>query len=283
MKVLVTGATGQLGSDVIAQLAQRSNLIEPIAIGSKDCDITKKNEVFDVILSFNPQIIIHCAAFTQVDNCETQQDKAYAVNALGTSHLIQAADQTGAYVVYISTDYVFDGSLTRPYNEFDATNPLSVYGRSKLAGEHFMRPQDLIIRISWVCGKVGSNMVKTVLKLSEKNEPVKFVNDQIGSPTFTFDAAKTIVNLALDKTAGTVHLTNSGTTSWWGFAREIYSVIGKDPNLIIPITTEELVPPRPAPRPKNSVLDNMVLRIYSIEPLPPWQESLACLVKELMW
>jgi dTDP-4-dehydrorhamnose reductase len=281
VKILVTGATGQLGSDIMLQLETCSDLIDYLGVGSAQCDISSRTEVFDLLTATQPDVVIHCAAFTQVDRCETEVDKAYLINALGTHHIVEAAEYTKARVVYISTDYVFDGTLNRAYNEFDTANPLSVYGKSKYGGEKSLRPQDLAVRISWVCGLNGANMVKTVLRLALEHETLQFVDDQIGSPTFTFDAAKVILKCALDGVCGTVHLTNSGVTSWCGFAKKIFSLTGRDPERIIPITTEQLVPKRPAPRPKNSVLDNMVLRLYGFEPLPHWEQSLEKMIKEL--
>jgi dTDP-4-dehydrorhamnose reductase len=189
----------------------------------------------------------------------------------------------GAHLAYVSTDYVFDGTKASPYVEWDLPNPLSVYGRSKLAGERELGPQSTIVRTSWVCGRYGANMVKTVLRLLAAGQtPLRFVDDQHGCPTIASDLATKLVALALERRPGTFHVTNQGATTWFEFVRAIVGFAGGDPEAVLPIATAELDPPRPAPRPFNSVLDNAALRLSSDELLPAWQDSTEALVAELL-
>ena len=195
--------------------------------------------------------MLHAGAYTAVDACESDPDTAFAVNALGTRNVAEAAASVGAHLVYISTDYVFDGTLDRPYVEWDQPNPRSVYGRSKLGGEHEVHavagPSATVVRTAWVSGAHGANMVKTVLRLAEANPggPLRFVDDQHGCPTFTADLARAVVRLALDRRPGTFHVTNQGETTWFGFARATLAAAGLDPDRVEPIATSELDPPRP--------------------------------------
>jgi dTDP-4-dehydrorhamnose reductase len=184
-------------------------------------------------------------------------------------------------MVYVSTDYVFDGTSDRPYREWDAPCPTSVYGASKLAGERECRPGTTIVRTSWLCGAYGANMVVTALRLAAGDGELRFVDDQHGSPTFTADLAPAIVTLGLDRRPGVFHLTNGGATTWWGFVRAVLAEAGADPERVRPISTAELDPPRPAPRPAYSVLDNMALRLSGLPALPQWQDGLSRLVVAL--
>ena len=287
MRVLVTGASGQVGSEVVAEVERRNALsskrrpIEVIAAGHDALDVTRRDQVMEAFYAFAPEVVIHLAAFTAVDRCEQERDLAYGVNALGTRNVVEAARRSGARVAYVSTDYVFDGELDRPYNEWDGTRPISVYGASKLAGEDELDSGDLIVRTSWVVGRVGSNFVKTVIRMSREGMPLRFVDDQRGCPTIASDLAPMLLTLALEGWRGRVHVTNQGPTSWFGFAREIVEFAGGDRESVEAISTAELDPPRPASRPKNSVLDNSVLRLSGAELLPDWRESAGKLVAEL--
>jgi dTDP-4-dehydrorhamnose reductase len=203
------------------------------------------------------------------------------VNGAATAFIANAAHAVGAHVLYISTDYVFDGTKTSPYIEADSPNPPSVYGESKLAGERALSDTDAIVRIAWVSGYHGANMVKTILRL--RNEPqLRFVNDQIGNPTFADDAAAMIVRLAIEKRPGVWHITNQGIASWYDFAREVLLAAGQDANKVQPIATSELQPPRPAQRPANSVLHNGALLAAGIQPLPDYRDALQRLVRRLL-
>ena len=280
VKLLITGAAGQLGTDLVLS-AQKSGH-EVIAASHNDLDITDISQVGRVVGEANVDAIIHAAAWTAVDACESDSQKAMAVNRDGTANIVSVAREYGARVIYISTDYVFDGTKSTPYIESDLPNPQSVYGASKLAGEQQIDlTTDQIVRISWVCGEHGANMVKTILRLAASNPTLTFVNDQIGSPTFTSDAAPAIVELATSDSAGIWHLTNQGSTSWFGFARDVLSAAGQDPNRVIATTTELLQPARPAKRPANSVLDNARMRQANLTMLDDYHIPLQRLVDVL--
>jgi dTDP-4-dehydrorhamnose reductase len=277
MNVVVTGAGGQVGREVVELLAGE----DLTAVDHAMLDITDAAAVRDLVVSVRPDSIVHCAAWTAVDACEADPDKALLVNGTGVRNVMAAAREVDAYVAAISTDYVFDGTKPEPYDERDATNPQSVYGKSKLAGEHEVDPDSAIIRTSWVVGRYGGNMVKTILRLAGEHEKLAFVSDQRGHPTVAADLARMLCFFARERLPGTWHVTNQGAVSWHEFAQAVLAADGDDPSRVGPITTEELQPPRPAPRPANSVLDNRALREAGIELLPDFRESLASLVTEL--
>ena len=272
MRVLITGAGGQVGQELVRAFAGH----DVVAATSADLDITDRAMVLGAATSLQPDTIVHAGAFTAVDACEAESDRAYRVNALGTRNVADAARRVGAHVLYLSTDYVFDGTKPAPYDEWDVPNPQSVYGRSKLAGELELArdPAATIVRISWVFGVHGANMVKTVLRLAGENETLRFVDDQRGRPTAAADAADLVARLAVERLGGVVHGTNQGEVSWFEFARAVFESAGLDPARVEPITTADLDPPRPAPRPANSVLDDAVLRLSGLPRLPHYRESL---------
>ena len=278
MKLLITGANGQLGHELVRATIAAGH--EVVATSHETLDITDKLAVDAAITVARPDVVIHAAAWTAVDACESDPDKAMLVNGTATKYIAAAAHAVGAHVVYISTDYVFDGSKTSPYDEEDAPNPQSVYGASKLEGERALGPNDAIVRIAWVCGFYGGNMVKTILRLAEQPQ-LKFVDDQIGNPTFADDAAEMIVRIATEKRSGTWHVTNQGDVSWYEFARQVLMAAGFDANKVAPIKTHELQPPRPAKRPFNSVLNNTSLKRAGIELLPDFRMPLARLVSQI--
>lgn len=286
-RVLVTGAAGQLGSEVVAELYRRAAAQKKgpghdvIAAPREHLEVTRRDEVLAAITTIEPEVIIHCAAKTAVDACETEPEKAFAVNALGTRNVAEAARLVDAHVLYVSTDYVFDGTSERPYTEWDRPNPLSVYGRSKLAGEQELGEAATIVRTSWVCGASGANMVKTILRLLSAGSSLRFVNDQRGCPSIAEDLAGLLVSLALERRPGIYHLTNQGETTWFGFAQAVVAYAGGDPNKVESISTAELDPPRPAPRPANSVLDNLALRLLGVPLLADWRLSTERLVAQL--
>lgn len=271
-KILVTGAGGQLGTDLVKLLKVTG--YDVVGMGKSELDITDEKKVYHIILQKRPDIIIHCAAYTQVDKAEAEPDYAFLINGIGTRNIALASEKIGAKLVYISTDYVFDGSLELPYHEFSPVSPINAYGSSKLAGEMYVRDfhsRYFIIRTSWVFGVYGNNFVKTMLHLSKEKDQLKVVNDQIGSPTYTVDLGKCIRQLIESDKYGIYHVSNSGSCSWYEFAREIFSQT-KNTIKLEPCKTEEF--PRPAKRPKYSVLDHMGLRINGFDPMPDWKDGL---------
>ena len=280
MKLLITGAAGQLGTDLVLS-AQKSGH-QVIATIHADLDITDKSQVDRVVGEAKADAIIHAAAWTAVDACESDPQRAMSVNRDGTANIVSAARKSGSRVIYISTDYVFDGTKPTPYIESDLPNPQSVYGASKLAGEQQLDlTTDQIVRISWVCGQHGANMVKTILRLAATNPTLTFVDDQIGSPTFTSDAAPMIIEIATAGLAGIWHVTNQGSTSWFGFARDVLTCAGLDTDRVIATTTKLLQPARPAKRPANSVLENAQMRKANLALLDDYHIPLQRLVDVL--
>jgi len=270
-KVLITGSNGMLGSSLFEQLKKKYS-IKGITI--EDADITDFDAVVKVIRKIKPDIVIHTAGYTKVDDCESNSLLAYKVNAIGTRNVAVACQKIDASMVYISTDYVFDGTKESPYTEFDAANPLSVYGKTKLAGEEFVRQilnRFYIIRTSWLYGKGGSNFVDTIINKAKKEKVLKIVDDQRGSPTYANDLADKIGENIKEEKYGIYHVTNSGSCTWFEFAKRIieYSNIkGVD---VIPIKSNALN--RPAKRPANSVLQNFMLELEGIPLLRHWEEA----------
>jgi dTDP-4-dehydrorhamnose reductase len=280
MRIVVTGAGGQLGVELIeAGLAQRHDVV---GVTREQLDVVDADAVSDTFRALRPDVVVHAAAWTAVDACEGDPERAFLVNARGARHVVEAAHAVGARVVYISTDYVFDGTKVGAYEVDDEPNPQSVYGASKLAGEESCGDDDVIVRISWVCGFHGSNMVKTIMRLATTHDELRFVDDQVGSPTFAADAAVAIMRLATIGRGGVFHVTNTGVTSWYGFAGDVLEAMGLDRGRVKPITTAELQPPRPAERPHNSVLANGSLLNAGIDLLPDYHVSLQRLVRRLL-
>jgi len=281
LRILVTGAGGQLGTDLVRAGGRH----EMVAATRAQLDVGDRDQVLAAVTSTAPDLIVHAAAWTAVDACEGEPERAYRVNAFGCRNVAEAARLAGAHLVAVSTDYVFDGTKPDPYVEWDAPNPSSVYGRSKLAGEReitALLPDAAIVRTSWVCGRHGSNMVKTVLRLAAGDGLLHFVDDQHGCPTFTEDLAGLLLQLAVSRRPGVFHATNQGATTWYRFARDVVELAGHDPDRVRPIATAQLDPPRPAPRPANSVLDNAALRMSGLALLPDHHEPLERTVKALL-
>ena len=271
MKIIVTGADGQLGTELQRVLGKE----DLYATGIEELDITDYDAVVREVNRFGPDLIIHAAAFTDVDGAELNPDLAYKVNAVGTQNLSVAARGAGAMILYVSTDFVFDGQKKAPYHEFDDVGPLSVYGRSKLAGERYVQSltnSAYICRTAWLYSRHGHNFVKTMLRLGEEGRTVRVVDDQLGSPTSAADLAAKLAEIGLSGRFGIYHTTNGGQTSWFGFAAKIFELAGMDVEME-PITSGQL--DRPAPRPANSVLRSLGLELQGLEPMRSWEEALA--------
>lgn len=282
MRVLIAGAGGQLGIDLVRCCESSGD--DVVATRHSDLDITDRDAVHGAVSSLRPDVVINCAAWTAVDACEGDPQRAFAQNGLAVRWLAESCDRAGARLVQLSTDYVFDGTLDRPYNEWDEPSPQSVYGASKLIGERealALGPSATVVRTSWVCGQNGSNMVTTIIRLAGQHTELAFVDDQVGHPTFTSDLAPMIRRLAVDRRSGIHHVTNQTPTTWYGFARDVVTAMGKSPDMVRPIATAELKPVRPARRPANSVLDNVVLRAAGIELLRDFGEPLRETVQAL--
>jgi dTDP-4-dehydrorhamnose reductase len=278
MRIVVTGANGQLGQDVVKLLGAK---YEVHGFGREQLDITNESQCLEVLKLLKPDVIIHSAAYTAVDLAETEEAIVYRVNADGTKNLAVAAESVGAKFCYISTDYVFDGTAKNAYRENDDTNPQSVYGKSKRAGEKYVEllsSKYFIVRTSWVYGIYGVNFVKTMLNLAKTSDSLKVVSDQFGSPTYTVDLALFLEQLVQTDRYGIYHASNSGVCSWYDFACAIFEESGVKIK-VEPCTTEEF--PRPAPRPRNSAMEHKAICANGFEDLRAWREGLRAYLKEL--
>jgi dTDP-4-dehydrorhamnose reductase len=286
MRVLVTGANGQLGREIVEAFADtafgHAAGHEVVATDQATLDVGSRDSVFAAITSVEPDAVVHAAAWTDVDGCEADPDQAMRVNALGTRHVVAAARLVGARVCYVSTDYVFDGRAGRPYDEWDTPEPLSVYGRSKRGGELELGPEDTTVRTSWLCGRHGRNFVRTILAKATAGEELRVVDDQHGCFTHAADLAAMIRRLVAERRTGLYHVTNQGPTTWFGLARDAVAAAGLDVELVHPIRTADIQPPRPAPRPAYAVLDNAALRLSGLPLLPEHHDALARLVPDLV-
>ncbi len=279
MRFFVTGAAGQLGWEVSAVLEHDG--AEVVRATHASLPIEDRRAVDAALDAARPDVVIHAAAMTNVDRCEEEPQTAEAVNTLGTQHVADAAARVGAHLLYVSTDYVFDGTATRPYTESDDTNPISVYGITKLRGERACPPDATVVRTAWVAGAHSPNFVTTVLQLCDGDGELRFVDDQRSTPTFTADLCGALVALATDRRAGCFHVTNAGDASRFELACETVALAGGDPDRVVPISTDELRPARPARRPAYSVLDTGAFRTAGYDALPDWRDGLARLVSEL--
>ena len=278
MKLLITGGKGMLGRTLQNEFKDCEIVIADLP----EADITD-TAGFDAFLAqHKPDAVIHCAAMTAVDKCESEIEFAYKLNAFGTANVAAACNRHGVRLIAISTDYVFDGDSDRPYNEFDrATGGNTIYGKSKFAGEEAVRrhcPNHVICRISWLYGHGGPSFVHAMMSLADGTRPMlKVVADQHGNPTSTTAVARQLRNiLAKPGLVGTFHLTCEGGATWFEFAQEIFRLAAKT-QAVSPCTTDEF--PRPAPRPKNSRLDKMMLRLAGLPPMPDWHDALAEFMK----
>lgn len=277
MRVLVTGAAGMLGTDVCRALADTHEVIATDITGNLErLDVTDHNQALRTIRHFKPGLVVHCAAYTDVDGCENDPDRAYQINGYGTWNVAAACDRADAAILYISTDYVFDGEKDGDYDEFDWPNPLGHYGRSKWAGERFVRDvcrKRYIFRTAWLYGENGKNFVATMLKAASEGRELKVVADQIGSPTYTRDLAEFVASQVGSPCYGLYHVTNKGSCSWYELAVKAIQIAGITGADIKPIASSEW--PTPTKRPKRSVLKHLSLRMQGRDTLRSWEEALS--------
>ncbi len=280
MRVLVTGVKGQLGYDVCLECEKRN--IEAIGVDVDEMDITDAAKVEEVIKASNVDAVIHCAAWTAVDKAEDEVEKCTKVNVDGTRNIAKVCKELDIKMMYFSTDYVFDGQGTRPWEEYDERQPLNVYGQTKCDGE--IAVQELvekyfIVRIAWVFGVNGSNFIKTMLRLGRERGAVSVVNDQIGSPTYTHDLARLVVDMIQTDKYGIYHATNEGICSWYEFACEIFKQAGMDDVVVTPVDSNAF--PSRAVRPKNSRMARTDEDKNGFQRLPSWQDALSRYLKEI--
>jgi dTDP-4-dehydrorhamnose reductase len=271
MRILITGGLGQLGRTLTRRMAEHElHVIDLPAV-----DIADHRALAAAVTAIRPATVIHCAAMTAVDDCESDADRAFRVNAVGTANVAIAAARVGARLIAISTDYVFGGDLERPYHEWDPPGPRTVYGASKLAGEEAVRAHcadHCIVRVAWLYGPGGPSFVHSMLRLgSQDGGPLRVVDDQVGNPTSTDAVADRLTELLAVPVAGTIHLTCEGDASWFELAREIFSH-RPTARTLQPCTTADF--PRPAARPANSRLEKRALRLYGLAPMPDWRVTL---------
>lgn len=272
MKVLVTGVKGQLGYDVVNELHKRG--MEAVGVDIEEMDITDAAGVHEVIIKAAPDAVIHCAAYTAVDAAEDNAELCRRVNADGTANIASVCKELDIKMVYISTDYVFDGQGERPWEPDDERHPLNVYGQTKYEGELAVQntlEKYFIVRIAWVFGVNGKNFIKTMLRLSENNSRITVVNDQFGSPTYTYDLARLLVDMVLTDKYGIYHATNEGICTWYDFACEIFKQAGIEME-VIPVSAAEYK--AKAKRPENSRMNKDKLEENGFERLPSWQDAL---------
>jgi dTDP-4-dehydrorhamnose reductase len=279
MRVAVTGAAGQLGKAVVRTLAAEPD-DQVVAWDRRALDITEPEAVRAALRDYAPDAVVNCAAHTKVDACEDDPEPAWAVNAAGAANLARAVADTGAFLVHVSTDYVFDGALDRPYTEFDRPNPQSVYGRTKDAGEQLVRDcgAHAIVRAAWLHGFDGGNFVRTMLRVGRERDEVSVVDDQVGTPTFAFDLAPVLAMIVRNRATGTFHVAGTGACTWYELCKEAFRLAGID-TPVRPIDTATFG--ARAPRPANSRLEGRHARMVGLPPLPAWQESLERLVAGL--
>ncbi|HIR88568.1 MAG TPA: dTDP-4-dehydrorhamnose reductase [Candidatus Fimimorpha faecalis] len=279
MRVLVTGVKGQLGYDVVNECKKQG--IDPVGVDIEEMDITDEAAVRKVITESNVEAVIHCAAYTAVDAAEDNVDLCRKVNAGGTENIAKVCKELDLKMMYISTDYVFDGQGERPWQPDDERHPLNVYGQTKCEGEYAVEKyldKYFIVRIAWVFGVNGKNFIKTMLRLGKERGAVSVVNDQIGSPTYTFDLAVLLVDMIQTEKYGRYHATNEGLCSWYEFACEIFKQAGMDVT-VTPVSSDQF--PAKAKRPSNSRMSKDKLEENGFNRLPTWQDALSRYLKEI--
>lgn len=278
MKLLVTGVKGQLGYDVVKEAEKRG--VEAVGVDIDEMDITDAKQVREVITKGGYDAVVHCAAWTAVDKAEDMEEACRKVNKEGTENIAQVCEVLDIPIMYFSTDYVFNGQGSEPWKEYDKRAPLNVYGQTKYEGELAVEKlaKHFIIRIAWVFGKNGNNFIKTMLRLGKERGAVSVVNDQIGSPTYTYDLAKLVLDMIQSDKYGTYHATNEGICSWYEFACEIFKQAGMNVQ-VTPVSSDEF--PTKAKRPCNSRMDKTELDRNGFDRLPTWQDALHRYLKEL--
>ena len=280
MKVLVTGINGQLGHDVMRELEKRGH--EAVGVDIEEMDITDAACVRRVMTRTVPEAVIHCSAYTAVDRAEEEVELCRRVNAEGTKNVAEVCEELDCKLLYLSTDYIFSGEGERPWEPGDEPDPLNVYGLTKYEGEQEIKSRInkfFIVRISWVFGVNGNNFIKTMLRLGRENGAVRVVDDQIGSPTYTYDLAVLLVDMIETEKYGEYHATNEGVCSWYEFAKEIFAAAGMSEVEVTPVSSEEF--PVKAKRPKNSRMSKEELVKNGFNKLPDWQDAVRRYLKEL--
>lgn len=282
MKVLVTGAAGMLGQQVVSLLSVDHEVVATDVVNTdQKMDITDPDDVFSVFSKHSPDAVVHCAAMTDVDGCSVDPESAYKLNSIGTWTVACASAKHNAIMCHVSTDYVFDGEKTEPYTEFDPVNPVSVYGKSKLAAEQSVMQllnRFFIVRTSWLFAPYAKNFPLSILKASETRDELKVVSDQVGSPTYAKDLAEFIADILTSELYGVYHFTQSGTCSWYEFAKYIIEQAGKTDTKVTPISSEEW--PTPTKRPNYSVLGHYRMQLLGRDKARSWQETVVEFIKE---
>ena len=282
MRILITGAAGMLGHDLLEALSGHELIPTDVTGGLRPLDITDTDQVMSTVAEVKPDVVVHSAAWTDVDGCERDPDMAFRVNGLGTWNIAAACARYDAAVLYVSTDFVFDGEKGSPYTEYDAVNPLGHYGASKLAGETHIRnicPRHFIVRTAWLYGVHGKSFPRSMINLSKTRKELNVVADQIGSPTFTVDLAAVVRDLVESPLYGTYHVTNRGACSWFEFAAKTLALAGINDVEVKPIKAEDW--PSPTRRPKYSVMRHYSLELQGRDDLRPWEDALADFVSRL--
>lgn len=283
MKVLVTGVKGQLGHDVIKELEKRGHTA--VGVDIDNMDITDQEAVRRVVTQAAPEAVVHCAAYTAVDAAEDHEELCRLVNAKGTEHIVSVCRDLDCKLMYISTDYVFNGQGERPWEPDDEREPLNVYGQTKYEGELAVETLEkyFIVRIAWVFGVNGKNFIKTMLNLGKTRDSLTVVDDQIGSPTYTYDLARLLVDMVETEKYGRYHATNEGLCSWYEFAAEIFKQAGMEHVSVTPVSTEAYTAmyPGQARRPMNSRISKDKLEEKGFKRLPPWQDALRRYLEEI--
>lgn len=277
MKILILGSQGQLGKEFTEYLKNKE---EVYAFSHSELDILDSKKLINVIQEIRPDCVINCAAYTKVDKAEEEIEECFKINVIGAKNVSYASYKIGAKIIYFSTDYVFDGNKDIPYKEFDFTNPLSIYGKTKLLGEEYTKvhnPNHLILRISWLYGIHGNNFVKTIVKKGIEEKKLRIVEDQKGSPTYTLDVVKQTLKLIEEDKVGIYHASNQGEVSWYEFAKKIFELLNLNNIEITPIKTGDY--PAKAKRPKYSVLENYYLKLENLNMMRDWESALKDFLK----